>query len=136
MKALTFRKVNELCYEDVPDPAILQPTDAIVEVDICGVCGSDLHVLEGRETGIDSGTVFGHEFSGRVVETGSNVKRFTSGDRVCGPFTTNCGNCEACRSGLTSRCRHGELFGWVSQGRGLHGTHAELLRVPFADAIF
>jgi threonine dehydrogenase-like Zn-dependent dehydrogenase len=118
----------------VADPAVLAPTDAIVRVGLAAICGSDLHVWHGRETGLDQGTVMGHEFVGEVVEVGRAVKGLRRGDRVVAPFTTSCGDCRFCRIGLTARCIRGELFGWVQQGRGLHGGQAELVRVPLADA--
>ncbi|MEE8279024.1 MAG: alcohol dehydrogenase catalytic domain-containing protein, partial [Thermoanaerobaculia bacterium] len=70
MKALTFHGVEDLRFESVPDPRIEAPTDAIVRVSVGGICGSDLHVYHGRETGLDKGTVMGHEFVGDVVEAG------------------------------------------------------------------
>jgi threonine dehydrogenase-like Zn-dependent dehydrogenase len=76
----------------------------------------------------------GHEFAGTVVAAGAGVRRFRSGDLVASPFTTSCGACFYCRSGLTSRCLSGQLFGWVEKGRGLHGAQAELVRVPLADS--
>jgi threonine dehydrogenase-like Zn-dependent dehydrogenase len=116
------------------DPGLLAPTDAVLRVQLAAICGSDLHVWHGRETGLDQGTVMGHEFVGEVVEVGPAVGRFRRGDRVVAPFTTSCGDCRFCRIALTARCIHGELFGWVQQGRGLHGGQAELVRVPLADA--
>jgi threonine dehydrogenase-like Zn-dependent dehydrogenase len=134
MHAITFHAVETLAYEDVPDPALVEPTDAIVRVTTAGLCGSDLHPYFGRETGLDVGTVMGHEFVGEVVDIGRGVRRFSVGDRVVAPFTTSCGDCFYCRDGLTARCVRGELFGWVEEGRGLHGGQAEYVRVPLADA--
>ncbi len=119
---------------DVADPQILAPTDAIVEVERTAICGSDLHVYHGREAGLDDGTVMGHEFVGRVVEAGSEVRAHKRGDLVLSPFTTNCGACFYCRQGLTARCERGQLYGWVQDGVGLHGGQAEYVRVPLADA--
>lgn len=110
------------------------PTDVILRIQLAAICGSDLHVWHGRETGLDQGTVMGHEFIGEIVDVGSAVGGFRRGDRVVAPFTTSCGDCRFCRIGLTARCIRGELFGWVQQGRGLHGGQAELVRVPLADA--
>ena len=134
MRAITFQGVEQLAFDTVPDPAVERPTDVVLEVELAGVCGSDLHPYHGREVGLDVGTIMGHEYVGRVVEAGSAVGGLAVGDRVVGPFTTNCGECFYCRTGLTCRCVHGELFGWVERGRGLHGAQAELLRVPLADA--
>jgi threonine dehydrogenase-like Zn-dependent dehydrogenase len=133
MQALTFGGKETITYQQAADPGILQPTDAIVQVTLCGICGSDLHVYHGREEGIDKGTVMGHEFTGTVVETGSDVKKFFKGSRVLSPFTTSCGECFYCRMGLTCRCVKGNLFGWVQEGHGLHGAQAQFIRVPMAD---
>lgn len=134
MNAITFRDIETLAYESVPDPVMVAPTDALVLVSAAGVCGSDLHPYFGRERGIEPGTVMGHEFVGEVVEIGPEVSDLRLGDRVVAPFTTNCGACYYCTIGLTSRCAHGQLFGWIEDGVGLHGGQAELVRVPFADA--
>lgn len=134
VKAITFQDIETLAYEDAPDPELVDPGDAIVEVSVAGVCGSDLHPYFGRERGLDVGTVMGHEFVGHVVEVGTGVTELAVGDRVVAPFTTNCGACFFCHRGLTSRCVHGQLFGWVERGRGLHGGQAEFVRVPYADA--
>lgn len=104
-----------------------------MRVDLAGVCGSDLHVYHGRETGLDEATVMGHEFVGEIVAVGREVARYRPGDRVVSPFTTNCGDCFYCLEGLTARCLRGQLFGWRESGRGLHGAQAEYVRVPLAD---
>ncbi|HEU5164686.1 MAG TPA: alcohol dehydrogenase family protein [Chitinophagaceae bacterium] len=133
MQALTFGGVETIVFQKVPDPKILQPTDAIVQITLSGICGSDLHVYHGRETGLDNGTVMGHEFVGTIVETGSAVKKFYKGSRILSPFTTSCGECFYCRIGLTCRCEKGNLFGWVQRGQGLHGAQAQYIRVPMTD---
>jgi threonine dehydrogenase-like Zn-dependent dehydrogenase len=134
MQALTFGGVEIINHQLVADPEILQPTDAIVEITLSGICGSDLHVYHGREAGLDNGTVMGHEFVGNVIETGSAVKNFSKGSRVLSPFTTSCGECFYCLIGLTCRCEKGNLFGWVQNGHGLHGAQAQYIRVPMADS--
>ena len=133
MRALTYHAPGDLRVERVPDPIIQSPTDVIVRVELAAICGSDLHVWHGRETGLDPGTVMGHEFIGAIVEAGSAVK-LRKGDRVVSPFTTSCGACFYCARGLTARCERGQLFGWVERGSGLHGGQAELVRVPLADS--
>jgi threonine dehydrogenase-like Zn-dependent dehydrogenase len=133
MNAITFHDIETLAYEPVPDPELLEPTDVIVRVRAAGICGSDLHPYFGRERGLDPGTVMGHEFLGEIVEVGSAVRAFRPGDRVVAPFSTSCGACFYCRTGLTARCERGHLFGWVQEGRGLQGAQAELVRVPLAD---
>ena len=134
MRALVFRGVEAVALEEIPEPEVMEPGDVVVRVDAAGLCGSDLHPYLGREVGIEIGTVMGHEFTGRVEKVGPGVRRWSVGDRVVAPFTTNCGECRPCRSGLTSRCIRGQLFGWVEGGRGLHGGQAEKVRVPLADA--
>jgi 2-desacetyl-2-hydroxyethyl bacteriochlorophyllide A dehydrogenase len=133
MHAITFVDIEALDYGVVADPRISDAGDVIVEVDAAGLCGSDLHPYRGLERGLDRGTVMGHEFIGRIVEVGADVRAFRVGDRVVAPFTTSCGACWACDAGLTSRCVRGQLFGWVERGRGLHGAQAQLVRVPLAD---
>jgi threonine dehydrogenase-like Zn-dependent dehydrogenase len=133
MQALTFGGMEEIIYQSVSEPQILESTDAIVQIILSGICGSDLHVYHGRETGIDEGTVMGHEFVGTVIETGNAVKKFHKGSRVLSPFTTSCGTCFYCRIGLTCRCEKGNLFGWVQSGHGLQGAQAQYIRVPMAD---
>jgi len=133
MNAITFQAIEHLAYETVPDPRIEEPTDVLVRVTAAGLCGSDLHPYFGRETGLDVGTVMGHEMVGEVVEVGPEVRGLARGDRVVTPFTTSCGDCFYCRDGLTARCEKGQLFGWVQDGAGLHGCQAELVRVPLAD---
>lgn len=132
MRALVFEGIREIACSTVPDPALLEPGDVLVRVRAAAVCGSDLHVYRGLETGLDAGTVMGHELAGEVVEAGTT--RFRPGDLVVSPFTTSCGDCFYCRMGLTARCVRGQLFGWVEKGRGLHGVQAEYVRVPLADS--
>lgn len=133
MNAITFQGVEHLAYERVPDPEIVESTDTIVRVRVAGLCGSDLHPYFGRERGLDVGTVMGHELLGEVVEAGGGVHDFRVGDVVVAPFSTSCGVCFYCRTGLTARCERGQLFGWVQGGVGLQGAQAELVRVPLAD---
>lgn len=133
MKAITFQGVETLAYEDVPDARLVESTDVVVQVTAAGVCGSDLHPYFGRERGLDPGTVMGHELLGRIVEAGADVRDFALGDRVVAPFSTSCGRCFYCATGLTARCERGQLLGWVSDGVGLQGAQAERVRVPLAD---
>lgn len=134
MRAVTFRSVRDVVTAEVAEPVVATPFDVVVQVELAAICGSDLHPYLGREVGLDAGTVLGHEFLGRVVAVGSGVARFRVGDRVVAPFSTSCGTCWYCKRGLTARCSDGQLFGWVQQGRGLHGGQAERVRVPLADA--
>ncbi len=133
MKAVTYQGVRKLEYTTVPDPAILKPGDAIIRIEIAGICGSDLHVYNGRELGIDPGTIMGHEFMGEVIEVGTGVRNYAPGQLVISPFFSSCGNCFYCQHELSCRCDRGELFGWIENGMGLHGTQAQYVRVPMAD---
>lgn len=133
MNAVTFQGVEKVAYERVEDAELVEPTDALVRVTAAGICGSDLHPYFGRETGIEPGTVMGHELVGEVLEVGSEVRSVAAGQRVTAPFTTSCGHCFYCGIGLTARCARGRLFGWIEDGEGLHGGQAELVRVPLAD---
>jgi threonine dehydrogenase-like Zn-dependent dehydrogenase len=134
MKAVTFQGTARVETATVADPAIREPSDVVVRTRVSAICGSDLHVYLGRETGIEPGTVMGHEFLGEVAEVGRGVKALSVGDLVVSPFTTSCGSCFYCRKGLTCRCTGGQLFGWVQNGRGLEGAQAEYVRVPMAES--
>lgn len=134
MRALVFEEIREVRTATVADPALTSPDEAIVRVRAAAICGSDLHVFRGLERGLDPGTPMGHEMAGEIVEVGAGVTRFRPGDRVVSPFTTCCGACFFCRSGLPARCVSGQLFGWVEKGVGLPGVQAEYARVPLADS--
>ena len=115
MNAVTFQGVERLSYEDVPDPEIVDDTDVLVRVRAAGLCGSDLHPYFGRERGLDPGTVMGHEVLGEVVEVGAAVRDFAVGDVVVAPFSTSCGTCFYCRTGLTARCPNGQIAGHAAK---------------------
>ncbi len=133
MKALVFDGIERITHATVADPEICHPLDAIVKVKLCAICGSDLHVYHGRETGLDHGTVMGHEFMGEIVALGREVTNLSIGDRVVSAFSTSCGHCSFCREGLTSRCEMSQVFGWVQNGQGLQGAQAEYVHVPNAQ---
>lgn len=134
MRALIFEGLQDVRTAAVADPTLTSPDEAIVRVTAAAICGSDLHVYRGLERGLDPGTPMGHEMAGEIVEVGAGVARFRVGDRVVSPFTTCCGACFYCRSGLPARCVSGQLFGWVEKGVGLPGVQAEYARVPLADS--
>lgn len=134
MKALVFKGIQDVKVVDVSKPEIIGPGDAIVKMESAAICGSDMHVYHGREKGIDVDTIMGHEFVGTVIEVGSEVSVFKPNDRVISPFTVNCGKCFYCKIGLTARCEKSQLYGWVEDGKGLQGVHAEFVRVPMADS--
>lgn len=134
MKAITFEEIQKVRLTEVPKPRIQDSTDIIVKVERAALCGSDMHVYNGRETGIDPGTVMGHEFTGTVIDTGKEISNFRKGERVVSPFTINCGECFYCKNGLSARCEKSLLFGWVENGEGLQGVHAKYVRVPLGDS--
>lgn len=133
MQGCCFLDIKQVRTQPLADPVIQNSLDAIVQVEMAGLCGSDLHPFFGRETGLDVGTVMGHEFVGRVIEVGPEVTNLKVGDRVSCPFSTNCGNCFYCNIGLTSRCIYNQLFGWRQDSQGLHGGQAEFVLVPNAN---
>ena len=135
MRGLVLAAVGTIeVRDDLPDPVVEEPTDAVVRVHRAGLCGSDLHPWAGREPFLP-GVVPGHEAVGEVVAVGSAVRAVAVGDRVVVPFSTSCGRCGPCRRGLSARCRRARLFGWGSPDGStvLHGTQAEAVRVPDAD---
>jgi threonine dehydrogenase-like Zn-dependent dehydrogenase len=132
MRAITFHGIGDVRATEIAEPRLLDPRDALVEVEAAAICGSDLHVYHGRERGLDPGSSMGHELVGTVVEVGADVA-LSPGTRVASPFSTSCGRCAYCVRGLTSRCERGALLGWVENGVGLGGAQAELVRVPLAD---
>lgn len=136
MRGLVLAGVGTIeLRDDLPDARVETATDAVVRVSAAGLCGSDLHPYLGREAAA-TGVVQGHEAVGVVVDVGPDVSAVTVGDRVLVPFTTSCGTCPPCLTGLSSRCVRGRLFGWGAPGlpaSALPGTQAELLRVPLAD---
>ncbi len=137
MKALVYRGPREVRIEEVPDAKIERPADVVVQITSTNICGSDLHMYEGR-TDVEKGKVLGHENLGVVVEAGKAVESIKIGDTVCLPFNISCGHCENCERGLTGFCltanpgSAGAAYGYAGMGP-YHGGQAELLRVPYAD---
>lgn len=137
MKAVVYQGPRDVAVKNVADARIEKPTDVLVRITTTNICGSDLHMYEGR-TSFESGRVFGHENLGEVVEVGLGVDRIKVGDRVCLPFNIGCGFCENCERGLTGFCLTanpgvaGAAYGFADMGP-YQGGQAELLRVPYAD---
>ncbi len=137
MRAVVYKKPFEVAVENVPDPKIKHPNDAIVKITSTCICGSDLHMYEGR-TAAKAGIVFGHENMGIVQEVGPAVTSLKRGDRVVMPFNVACGFCKNCRRGFTGFCLTvnpgfaGGAYGYVAMGPWT-GGQAEYLQVPFAD---
>ena len=130
MKALVYHGPGQRAWEDVPDPTIQEPTDAIVRIDSSTICGTDLHILKGDVPEVKPGTILGHEAVGTVVEIGSAVTTLEPGDRVLVSCITSCGRCRFCKEGRYGLCTGGG--GWIF-GHLIDGLQAELARVPFAD---
>lgn len=130
MKGYVFHGPGQASWQDVPDPAIKEPTDAIVRVGAVTICGTDLHILKGDVPEVRPGTVLGHEAVGEIVEVGSDVNTVRPGDRVLISCISSCGRCRFCRDGSYGQCRGGG--GWIL-GHLIDGTQAEYVRVPYAD---
>ena len=150
MRALSFHGKHDVRIDNVPDPEIINPRDAIIEVTSTAICGSDLHLYDGVIPGVLPGDILGHEFMGEVVETGkgSNLKK---GQRVVVPFTISCGGCFHCRIAQFSACQNSNpvekqdmsaslyghpmtgIFGYSHMTGGYSGGQAEYVRVPFSD---
>jgi threonine dehydrogenase-like Zn-dependent dehydrogenase len=133
VKAVVLDQLGTVRVQERPEPRLEGADEAIVRVTYAGICGSDLHIVSGRDRGCRLGTIMGHELTGVVEELGSEVDGLRVGDRVVAPFTVSCGSCFYCRRGLTGRCVHSRGFGFVAEdGVGLEGAQAERLRVPLA----
>ncbi len=134
MRAVTFQAPGEVRVDDVPEPELERPDDAIVRIEASGICGSDLHIFHGRVP-VEQGFTIGHEFVGRVLAAGPEVDRAAVGDRVLGCFHTACGTCAPCIRGDYHRCRHGRTFGHGSKLGDLQGAQAERVLVPRANLV-
>jgi len=132
MKALLYRGPREVRYESFTDPTPEDAAGAVVRIDACAICGSDLHIYEGHGFSTDTGFCVGHECVGEVVEVGRDVQRFRSGDRVLVSAGVGCARCRACRAGRIDRCETGlpRCFGLA---HALEGVQAEAAAVPAAD---
>lgn len=149
MKALVWHGKEDVRIDTMPDPSIVDPTDAIVKITATAICGSDLHLFDGFMPGMKSGDILGHEPMGEVVEVGSAVKNLRKGDRVVVPFVIACGSCFFCERGLFAACDTSNpnaalaekamghspcaALGYSHLLGGFAGGQAELLRVPYAD---
>ncbi|GAA2750093.1 zinc-dependent alcohol dehydrogenase [Amnibacterium kyonggiense] len=142
MKALTWQHTRDVSVEEVPDPRILEPTDAVIRVTSAAICGSDIHLYDLFGPFLDKGDVLGHETMGIVEEVGSAVTRVQVGDRIVVPFVIACGHCFMCERGLTTQCETTQqrdsgtgaaLYGYTKLYGEVPGGQAERLRVPFVD---
>ena len=130
MKGLVYHGPGQRSWDDVPDPTIQAPTDAVVRIDSSTICGTDLHILKGDVPECLPGTILGHEAVGTIVEKGSAVTTLEVGDRVLVSCITSCGRCRFCREQRYGQCIGGG--GWIF-GHLIDGLQAEYARVPFAD---
>src|SRR6202171_3822471 len=130
MNALVYHGPGKKSWDKVPDPAIQQPTDAIVSIDLTTICGTDLHILKGDVPETKPGTILGHEAVGTIVEAGSAVTTVKKGDHVLLSCISSCGRCAYCKQGRYGACTGGG--GWIF-GHTIDGTQADYVRVPFAD---
>jgi len=149
MRAVCWNGKNDVRVETVPDPQILNPRDAIMQVGLTAICGSDLHLYDGYIPTMQAGDILGHEFLGEVVEVGSEIKNLKRGDRVVVPFPIACGCCYYCKREEYSLCDNSNpnawmaeklygqspagLFGYSHMLGGYAGGQAQYVRVPFAD---
>src|SRR3954469_13885626 len=142
MKAVAWHGKRDVRVDNVPDPIIEEPTDAIVRITSSGICGSDLHLYEVLGPFMGEGDILGHEPMGIVEEVGSEVTHISAGDRVVIPFNISCGHCFMCDHGLQSQCettqvreqnKGAALFGYTKLYGQVPGGQAELLRVPQAQ---
>jgi len=130
MKALVYHGPGQRSWDEVPDPTIQEPTDAIVRIDSSTICGTDLHILKGDVPEVKPGTILGHEAVGTITEIGSGVTTLEIGDRVLVSCITSCGRCRFCKEHRYGLCTGGG--GWIF-GHLIDGLQAEYARVPFAD---
>ncbi|HEY0843739.1 MAG TPA: zinc-dependent alcohol dehydrogenase, partial [Noviherbaspirillum sp.] len=149
MRANVWHGKRDVRVDNVPDPQILNPRDAIVRITSTAICGSDLHLYNGFVPTMEKGDIIGHEFMGEIVDIGSEVKTLKIGDRVVVPFPIACGNCFFCHEQLYSVCENSNpnaaiaekmwghspagIFGYSHLTGGYAGGQAEYARVPFAD---
>lgn len=142
MKALVYHAPGEIHLEEVPEPRIHEPTDAIVRITTSAICGTDLHLVRGTMPPMRKGTILGHEGVGIVEELGAAVRNLEVGDRVLIPSSIACGFCHYCRQGLTAQCDNANpngpnagsvWFGGTSNAGPFDGLQAEKARIPFAN---
>ena len=131
MKAVVYKGNGQIALEERPVPEIIDDRDAIVQVTLTTICSSDIHIKHGAVPRAVPGTILGHEFVGRVVETGSAVKKIKPGDRVSVNVETFCGECFFCKRGFVNNCTDPD-GGWAL-GCRIDGGQAEYVRIPFAD---
>jgi threonine dehydrogenase-like Zn-dependent dehydrogenase len=135
MRAVVLRAPGDVGVDQLPDPAILDPGDAIVAVRATAICGADLFPFHGLTPGFEAGTVLGHEFAGEVLEVGPGVRSLRPGLRVVNTSMISDGTCLSCLAGRVTQCEGRSLFGYSGVYPRLDGGQAELVRVPHADRV-
>jgi threonine dehydrogenase-like Zn-dependent dehydrogenase len=142
MRAVVYHGVGDIRLDNVPEPRVLKPNDAIVRLTASAICGTDLHLVRGTVPGMLPGTILGHEGVGVVEEIGRAVRNFKPGDRVVVPSTIGCGNCSYCRAGYYAQCDNANpngpdagtaFYGGPAKSGPFNGMQAEFVRVPFAS---
>lgn len=142
MKAIVWHGVGDIRLDEVPEPRIIDPTDAIVRLTASAICGTDLHMIRGTVSEMQPGTILGHEGVGIIEELGDDVRNFSVGDRVVIPSSIACGTCAYCRQGCYAQCDRANpngkhagtaFFGGPASSGPFHGLQAEKARVPFAN---
>jgi threonine dehydrogenase-like Zn-dependent dehydrogenase len=142
MKAIVFHGIGDIRLEEVREPKIKDPFDAIVKITSSAICGTDLHFVRGTVPGMEAGTILGHEGIGIVEEVGRKVRNLRKGDRVVIPSTVACGYCSYCRAGYFAQCDFANpngmnagtcFFGGPQSSGPIHGLQAEWVRVPYAN---
>jgi threonine dehydrogenase-like Zn-dependent dehydrogenase len=142
MKAIVYHGIGDIRLDDVPEPSLQAPTDAIVRITASAICGTDLHFVRGTMSGVEPGTVLGHEAVGVVEQVGKDVRNLRPGDRVVVPSTIACGYCAYCRAAYFAQCDNANpngaaagtsFFGGPKQAGGFDGLQAEKARIPHAS---
>src|SRR4051812_4989333 len=142
MKAVVFHGIGDIRLDEVPNPKIEQPTDAVIRITASAICGTDLHMIRGTFAGMEKGTILGHEAVGVVEELGPMVRNFDIGDRVVIMSTIACGYCSYCRAGYYAQCDNANpdgkragtaFFGGPGPTGPFHGMQAEKARIPYAN---
>ena len=130
MKALVYHGPGKRALENMPRPAIVLPTDAIIRITKTTICGTDLHIMKGDLPAVTAGRILGHEGVGIVDQIGASISNFHVGEHVLISCISSCGRCANCKKGMYSHCENGG--GWIL-GNLIDGTQAEYVRIPFAD---
>src|SRR5579884_2934663 len=142
MKAVVFHDIGKIQIDEVPEPRLQQPSDAVVRLTSSAICGTDLHFVRGTMSGMRPGTILGHEGVGVIEQLGEDVRNFEVGDRVVIPSTIACGSCSYCRAGYSAQCTEANpngpaagtaFYGGPELSGPFHGLQADKARIPYAN---